>query len=319
VQSQVEIPEWQRWNDYGIGLLLELQSGGRENCGKLRAFKQVSAGPLTATNLARVYNAEPLDEAVEAIGRATKFKDPPAPPWTIAWLSGLLNRQQGYLEAAEKNFRSVLEDHTPAMRERRFDFSLDYEVINELGSTLFERAKQQYGPERQLARQSLLQQAVAKFERTIELDPENVPRFACICCGQLGDASRPSGTACTSGTSWMTTRDHAVAARKSGGEPRRRSMIAAPAARGWPQRPMTRSRPRFAAGLVGRSAPARAPDPPARSLPTSPKRDHQVSRIPEPSVALSAVGDITFSTEVRDPPFANSEGPQSIGQDSSTS
>jgi tetratricopeptide (TPR) repeat protein len=194
--AKVDIPEWQRWNDYGIGLLLELQSGGR---GELRqaagAFTQVEKlgrfdGPL---NLARVYNAEGrIDEAVEAIGRAAKFTDPAAPPWTIAWLSGLLNRQQGYLEAAEKNFRSVLEDHTPAMRERRFDFSLDYEVINELGSTLFERAKQQYGSERQEARQSLLQQAVAQFKRTVELDPENVAAHhnLHLLYGQLGDASK---------------------------------------------------------------------------------------------------------------------------------
>ncbi|MCY2995127.1 MAG: multiheme c-type cytochrome [Planctomycetota bacterium] len=176
--AKVEIPEWQRWNDYGIALLLEGQGGAK---GELRqaaeAFAQVEKlgrydGPL---NLARVYNTEGrIDEAVEAISRAAQSTDPAPPPWTIAWLSGLLNRQQGYLEAAEKNFRSVLEDHTPAMLERKFDFSLDYEVINELGLTLFERAKQQYASDRQELRESLLRQAAEQFRRTLQLDSENV-------------------------------------------------------------------------------------------------------------------------------------------------
>ena len=176
--AKVEIPTWQRWNDYGIGLFLEGQGGAK---GELRqaaeAFNQVEKlgrfdGPL---NLARVYNAEGrIDEAVQAINRAAQAKDPPAPPWTMAWLSGLLNRQQGYLDAAEKNFRAVLEDHTPEMAKRKFDFSLDYEVINELGSTLFERAKQQYGPARKEARDTLLSEAVIQFQRTLAIDSENV-------------------------------------------------------------------------------------------------------------------------------------------------
>ncbi|MFM9066857.1 MAG: tetratricopeptide repeat protein, partial [Planctomycetota bacterium] len=174
----VEIPLWQRWNDYGIGLLLEGQGGAK---GELRqaadAFAEVEKlnrydGPL---NLARVYNAEGrIDEAVEAIGRAATYTDPPAPPWTIAWLSGLLNRQQGHLEAAERNFRSVLEDRTPEMLQRKFDFSLDYEVINDLGVTLFERAKQQSGASRREAREALLRQAVEQFQKTLKLDSENV-------------------------------------------------------------------------------------------------------------------------------------------------
>ena len=55
------------------------------------AFQQVEKlkrydGPL---NLARVYFTEGrLDEAADALQRAAKFTDPPAPPWTLAWLSG---------------------------------------------------------------------------------------------------------------------------------------------------------------------------------------------------------------------------------------
>ncbi len=85
-----------------------------------------------------------------------------------------MNRQQGYLEAAEKDFRSVLEDSTTEMRARGFDFSLDYEVINERGLTLFELAKQQRGDERSAARERLLHQAVEQFENTLAIDSENV-------------------------------------------------------------------------------------------------------------------------------------------------
>ena len=37
-------------------------------------------------------------------------------------------------------FRSILEDRYPELDQRGFDFSKDYEVINELGQTLIERA-----------------------------------------------------------------------------------------------------------------------------------------------------------------------------------
>ena len=89
-----------------------------------------------------------MDEAVDALRRAAAYQDPPAPPWTLAWLSGLVNREQGHLAEAEENLRSVLEDRTPEMMRRGFDFSRDYEVINELGLTLFFRAQQVLGERR---------------------------------------------------------------------------------------------------------------------------------------------------------------------------
>jgi tetratricopeptide (TPR) repeat protein len=171
------IPPWQRWNDYGIGLLLEGTDKGAEK-GQLiqaaEAFEQVEKlgrydGPV---NLARVYFKEGrLDEAVTALQRAGKF-DPPAPRWTVAWFSGLVNKQNGYLDKAITEFRSILEDRYDELEKRGFDFSLDYEVINELGQTLFERAKQERGD--MAAQRQWLEQAVARFKRTLEIDAENV-------------------------------------------------------------------------------------------------------------------------------------------------
>ena len=184
-----DIPPWQRWNDYGIGLLLKGKAELRQAA---EAFSQVERlgrcdGPV---NLGRVYYAEGrLDEAVDAVRRATRYGDPPPPPWTVAWLSGLINRQQGHLLEAEKNFRSVLDGRSQGMLARQFDFSLDYEVINLLGETLFDRAKQLRGPSHEEVRKLLLKEAVAEFQKTLSLDAENVNAHynLALLYAQLGD------------------------------------------------------------------------------------------------------------------------------------
>jgi len=175
--SDRNIPEWQRWNDYGIGMLLK---GKAELKQAAAAFRQVEAlgrydGPL---NLARTLLAEAgdgqLDEAAEAVQRAASYTDPAAPPWTLAWLSGELNRQQGFLKEAEDNFRQVLEYRTAETVRRKFDFSRDYVVNNLLGLTIFDRALQIRGQQRADERRQRLQEAVDVFLRTLQQDSENV-------------------------------------------------------------------------------------------------------------------------------------------------
>ncbi|MBU6402948.1 MAG: tetratricopeptide repeat protein, partial [Verrucomicrobia bacterium] len=172
------IPVWQRWNDYGIGLLLEGNSGSEK--GELvqaeQAFTQVEKlgladGPV---NLARVYFKEGrLEDAVAALQRAARCS-PPAPRWTLAWLNGEVNKENGFLDEAIKDFRSILEDRYAELDRRQFDFSRDYIVINELGQTLFERAKRERGSARHAQREHFLRQAAAQFENTLTLDSENV-------------------------------------------------------------------------------------------------------------------------------------------------
>lgn len=170
-----KIPEWQRWNDYGIGLLLKGNSGSAK--GELiqaaEAFSQVESlgrpdGPM---NLARVYFKEGrLDDSVEALQRAASF-DPPAPAWTRAWFTGLVNMQNGFIDEAISQFRSILEDRYPELESRHFDFSRDYMVINQLGTAYFEKAKmERRNPESQAG---YLRKAVEQFEKTLELDSEN--------------------------------------------------------------------------------------------------------------------------------------------------
>jgi tetratricopeptide (TPR) repeat protein len=198
----VENPEspiketWQRWNDYGIGLLLK---GGKAK-GELRqaeeAFAKVEAlgrpdGPL---NLARVYIEQGTvqDRAVEALRRAAAFTDPPAPKWTVAWLSGQVNKQNGFLDEAIDELRGLVQADTAELRERGFDFSKDYRLLNELGQVLVERARQERGERRRTKRDALLAEARGLFERTLELDPENAPAHynLHLIFKQTGDAKK---------------------------------------------------------------------------------------------------------------------------------
>lgn len=180
VEAEVSNPEreiatWQRWNDYGIGLLLKGKAELRQAESAFREVENLNRwdGPL---NLARVFNAEGrLDEAVAALERAERYSGEDGfPHWTHAWLSGIINAQQGHLERAESNLRKVLTDRTAEMQERGFDFSLDIEVINALGSTLFDLGNLRTRQQRDDEAKRYLLEAVEQFQTTLSIDPENV-------------------------------------------------------------------------------------------------------------------------------------------------
>jgi tetratricopeptide (TPR) repeat protein len=193
IQEAPEIPGWERWNDYGIGLLREGERGSSK--GELRqaeyAFRRVEAlgradGPL---NLARVYLKEGrLTQAAKALRRAAK-NPAPAPAWSVAWLSGLINKQSGHLDAAIDNFTQLVETRFLEARARGFDFSKDYRLLNELGQTLFERAKRERGPANAGHRYALLEEAKGWFAKTLALDPENVTAHydLALISAQLGE------------------------------------------------------------------------------------------------------------------------------------
>ena len=193
VETQTStVDDWQRWNDYGIGLL---RKGGKSK-GELRqaeyAFTRVEdlgrpEGPL---NLAR---GTVQDKAVEALARAAAF-DPPAPSWSVAWFTGLVNKQNGYLDEAIANFQGILDLDDQETRDRGFDFSRDYRLLNELGQTLFERAKQERGAGRQAQRTAFLERARDMFLQALSEDPENVAAHYNLdrIFKQLGDRNRAS-------------------------------------------------------------------------------------------------------------------------------
>ena len=168
-----KIPGWQRWNDYGIGLFLEGKSELKQAEQAFQTVEKMNRfdGPL---NLARVYLREGrIDEAGDAIQRAAKVTDPVAPEWALAWFSGLVNREQGRLVEAEANFRSIVDQTTEERKSRGFDFSRDYEVLNTLGRTLFDRGEQLRLDSQTKEREALLREAAKQFQRSLALDSEN--------------------------------------------------------------------------------------------------------------------------------------------------
>jgi tetratricopeptide (TPR) repeat protein len=115
-----------------------------------------------------------IDEAGDAVLRAAAMKEPAAPEWSIAWFSGLVNREQGRLVEAESNFRAIVDKTTEERKKRRFDFSKDIEVLNVLGRTVFDRAEQMHAPSQKAKREEFLKEAAKQFERTLVVDVENV-------------------------------------------------------------------------------------------------------------------------------------------------
>ena len=214
------IPLWERWNDYGIGLLLEGSTGSEK--GELRqaadAFAAVERLGKSdgALNLARVYFKEGrLDEAADALRRAGAAG---AAPWTVAWLSGLVNKENGFLDQAIEDFERVLATGPAEVGARRFDFSMDYEVINELGQSLFERAKMERGAKADQRRQQYLRRAAEQFEKTLRIDSENVAAHYVLSLvyAQLGDRPRAAEHAVLHARYKPddNARDHAIATHR---------------------------------------------------------------------------------------------------------
>ncbi len=173
------VPEWERWNDYGIALLREGDQGSHK--GELRqaaeAFAEVerlgrAEGPL---NLARVYYKEGrVQETATALRRAAQAT-PPATPWTLSWFSALVDRELGDLDAAIAGLEALANTEFQEARSRGFDFGADFRLLNELGRTLFERARQARGADQAEVRRGLLERSRSWLERALVLEPEYAP------------------------------------------------------------------------------------------------------------------------------------------------
>ena len=167
---------WERWNDYGIGLLLSGDAQHSTLRQAEHAFRQVEAlgrpdGPL---NLARVYLKEGrVGDAAAALERAA-VRHPRFRPWTRAWLTALVDRENGHLDQAITNLRALLDTRFAEAKARGFDFSHDFRARNMLGRTLYERARQERGAARAPRRLALLQEARTEFMQVLTQDPENL-------------------------------------------------------------------------------------------------------------------------------------------------
>jgi len=170
-------PLWQRWNDYGIGLLRAGQLRQAEH-----AFLEVERlgypdGPL---NLARVHLAEGrvAEDAPAALQRASVFADASGTgrepyPWSLLWFTGLVNKQNGALDEAIAAFERIRAGGFELAIERGFDFSRDDRLQIELADTLFKRALLMRSPARADDRVAMLRRAEARFLEALTFDPES--------------------------------------------------------------------------------------------------------------------------------------------------
>ena len=173
-QPQDAFPAWQRWNDYGIGLLRKPRNSQLRQAEEAFARVETLGHGDGALNLARVYLADGrLHEAALALGRASQGEHP-APPWTATWIGALVDRQNGYLDQAIAGFEAILDTRFGEARQRGFDFSKDYRVLDALGETLYDRSRQERGEARKEERERLLRATAARFEQTLALDPEDL-------------------------------------------------------------------------------------------------------------------------------------------------
>ena len=163
------IAGWERWNDYGIGFLrkpdLRALKLAEEAFDKVRELGR----PEGHLHLARVLIREGrLDEAAQALRDAAQSG---AYPWSVTWFAGLVDMQNGELDAAIEAFRSLVDTQFNDARERGFDFSYDYRLRNQLAQALFERAKLADSSSEE---RDWLDLAVTEFMAALAVDPENL-------------------------------------------------------------------------------------------------------------------------------------------------
>ena len=164
-----DIHAWERWNDYGIGMLLKPKRVGLRQA-ELAFRKVIALGrPEGQLNLARVLLKEGrLEEAASALDDAYNGG---AYPWSIAWFSGLVDKQLGNFEAAIEKFNQLRQTAFTDAVERGFDFSRDYNLLNELALSYFELSKLAREEDK---RAELLALATETYQAALQEDPENV-------------------------------------------------------------------------------------------------------------------------------------------------
>jgi tetratricopeptide (TPR) repeat protein len=176
-------PAWQRWNDYGIGCLLEGGTAGKK--GHYRQAEEAFRKLLTLDvqdahshghlNLARVLIEEGrLDEAAAAIDASGKC-EPPAPWWSRAWFTALVNSETAtkkeHIDGVIAELEKIL-DPKAQPKDRKFDFSRDYVVRNRLANRLFKRS--QFEPEGSEEQREFLMRAIREAEGVLKEEAEDV-------------------------------------------------------------------------------------------------------------------------------------------------
>jgi tetratricopeptide (TPR) repeat protein len=177
-QSPIK-PAWQRWNDYGIGNLLE--GGGKRGnfkqaedaFRKLLTLGEKDAVPHAHLNLARTFIEEGrLDEAAKELDAAGKC-EVPAAWWSRLWFTAQVNAQNAGrtddLLAVIADLEKLL-DPKGQPADRGFNFTKDYVAWNMLANLQF-KVRKGFG---EAERREYTLKAIKSAERVIALDAEDV-------------------------------------------------------------------------------------------------------------------------------------------------
>ncbi len=172
--TTLEAPDWQRWNDYGIGLV-RASTGGGVAKGQLaqavEAFAAVEQLGFAdgALNQARAMLREGrIDDAAVALGRAAENPELKW-PWAVDWQASAIARENGDFDESIRRLERIIACGYPVAVERGYDFSLDERVWIELATVRFERARRfDSGP----AYDAALADAESAISRAITLNPQ---------------------------------------------------------------------------------------------------------------------------------------------------
>ena len=125
-------------------------------------------------NLARVYLKEGrIADAADALARL-EATEPGFRPWTRAWLTAQVDRENGHLDQAIATLRDLLATRFTEAESRGFDFGRDYRARNLLARTLYERARQVRGRDAGQRREVWLEASRDEFMQVLTDDPENL-------------------------------------------------------------------------------------------------------------------------------------------------
>ena len=172
--TTLEAPEWQRWNDYGIGLVRSSTGGGVAK-GQLaqatEAFAAVERLGFAdgALNQARAMIREGrIDDAAVALGRAAENPELKW-PWAVDWQASAIARENGDFDEAIRRLERIIACGYPVAVERGYDFGLDERVWIELATVRFERARRF---DSDAAYTEALTEAESAIARALQLNPQ---------------------------------------------------------------------------------------------------------------------------------------------------
>ena len=172
--TTLKAPDWQRWNDYGIGLV-RAGSGGGVAKGQLaqaiEVFAEVEKLGLAdgSLNQGRAMLIEGrVDDAAAALARAAENPELKW-PWALDWYAAAAAREQGDLQESVRRLERIIEARYPTAVERGYDFSRDERVWNELATVRFQLARAAATDE---AHAEQVGKASEAIERSLALNPQ---------------------------------------------------------------------------------------------------------------------------------------------------